>query len=388
MVKMKSTVALVLAAGQGSRLEAVVPKQYHKLGGKAVLRWSLEILCEHAKIDFVRVVISPKDKALYDDAVSGLKLLSPIFGGETRQKSAKNGIESFCEIQPARILIHDGARPFINKTLIDRLLLQLKDEAAVIPALKLTDTLKKLNGKWVEKTIVSSKIWSAQTPQAFIFGDIHAAHRSTSQVNFTDDSSIAEYAGIKVCVVEGLEQNIKITFRRDMDKALDMISQSAENLKVGTGFDVHSFGDGNHLMLCGVKIPFDRGLVGHSDGDVAIHAIVDALLGGIGYGDIGEHFSSDTEEWKNQTSDHFLSYAIRLLDARSAHISHLDLTLICNKPRISEFRDVMRNRLAKIMGISFKKINIKGTTTDGLGFTGRGEGIAAQATVTLIVDDD
>jgi len=388
MLKMKSTVALVLAAGQGSRLNSVVPKQYHKIGGKTVLRWSLETLCQHAKIDYVKVVINPEDKALYEAAIDGLELLDPIFGGATRQESAKNGIESFDKIKPAKILIHDGARPFINKALIERLLLGLEDAAAVIPVIKLTDTLKKLNGGWVEQTVVSNKLWSAQTPQAFAFDDIRVAHKRTSHVNFTDDSSIAEYAGIKVCTVEGLDQNIKITFRRDIDKASNMISCSAKNPKVGTGFDAHSYGDGNHLMLGGIRIPFDKGLVGHSDGDVAIHAIVDALLGGISDGDIGKYFPSNTEEWKNQTSDHFLSYAVGLLDARGARITHVDLILICNKPRISEFRDAMRTKLAKIMGINLKKISIKGTTTDGLGFTGRGEGIAAQATVTLLVDDD
>ena len=388
MIKMKSTVALVLAAGHGSRLDSVVPKQYHKLGKKTVLRWSLEILCNHAKIDCVKVVINPKDKALYDDAVNGLELLKPVFGGATRQESAQGGIESFCKIQPARILIHDGARPFINKSLIDRLLLRLEDAAAVIPVLKLTDTLKELNGERVEKTVISSKLWSAQTPQAFIFDDIRSAHKSASHKNFTDDSSIAEDAGIQVSTVEGLEQNIKITFRRDIKKALDMIWHSPRNLKVGTGFDAHSFGDGDHLMLCGVKIPSEKGLVGHSDGDVAIHAIVDALLGGISDGDIGKYFSSDTEKWKNQTSDYFLTYAVGLLNARDACITHVDLIVICNKPRISEHRDAMRSSLAKIMGINLKNISIKGTTTDGLGFTGRGEGIAAQATVTLLVDDD
>lgn len=385
MIKKRPTVALVLAGGQGTRVGVGLPKQYRKLAGKPLLRWSLETLCQHQKIDYVKVVIHPDDEQLYRDVIADLELLEPVYGGQTRYESSRNGIHSFKELSPGIILIHDGARPFITPKLLDQLILNLTSRMAVVPGVQIVDAIKKIDKGLVEQTVDPSNLWRVQTPQAFQFDAIFSAYQLPSKLNFRDDAAVAQQSGIGVYVIDGLEENIKITVPGDFENALKVIVEKRSHIHVVNGFDVHKFGLGDHVKLCGVKIPFSRGLLGHSDADVALHALVDALLSGIDSGDIGQHFPSNEERWRDRPSEDFLSYTMKLVSENGAKINHIDMTFICNEPRISEFREAMRNKLSKIMGISKKRISLKGTTTDGLGFTGRGEGIAVQATVTMIV---
>ena len=388
MTKERPTVALVLAGGQGTRVGSGIPKQYRKLAGKSLLRWSLETLCQYQAIDHVRVVINPDDEPLYREVITDLELMEPVYGGRTRYESSRNGIESLEKLYPGSILIHDGARPFISPYLLDRLILNLASRQAVVPGLKINDAVKQINHGVIQKTVDSSKLWRIQTPQAFQFDAIFSAYQLPSDLNFRDDAAVVEYSGIEVHVIEGLEENIKITVGKDFEEAIKMLPQEMSKVRVVTGFDAHKFGLGDHVMLCGAKIPFSFGLIGHSDADVALHALVDALLSGINRGDIGQHFPSSEEKWKGQSSKKFLLYAMELVHACRTKVNHIDLTIICNQPRISEFRGVMRDNIREMTGVSEKRISIKGTTTDGLGFTGRGEGIAVQATVTMLVEND
>tara|TARA_Y100000588_G_scaffold288831_1_gene307316 strand:- start:3856 stop:5022 length:1167 start_codon:yes stop_codon:yes gene_type:complete len=388
MTKKRPTVALVLAGGQGTRIGVGLPKQYRKLAGKPLLRWSLETLCNHQGIDHVKVVIHPDSEPLYRDVITNLQLLEPVYGGPTRYESSRNGIQSFKELSPGIILIHDGARPFITPQLLDQLILNLTCRMAVVPGIQIVDALKKVDNRLVEETVDPSNLWRIQTPQAFQFDAISSAYQLPSKLDFKDDAAVAQHSGIGVHVIEGLEDNIKITFPRDFENALKVITEKPSQIHVVSGFDAHKFGLGDHVKLCGIRIPFSLGLIGHSDADVALHALVDALLSGIDRGDIGQHFPSNEEKWRDQPSEEFLSYTMKLVNENGAKINHIDITVICNQPRISEFRDVMRDKLSQIVGISRKRISIKGTTTDGLGFAGRGEGIAVQATVTMIIDNE
>lgn len=385
---MPSTVALVVAAGRGRRMQDEIPKQYLHLGGKPILRWSLETLTDHPRLDGVRVVIHPEDRNLYDQAAEGLKVMNSVQGGESRQKSVSNGLESLAFKNPEIVLIHDGVRPFVGYDLIDRVLDSVEKNAkASVPALPIIDTLKRVEGEEIRETVSRAGLWQVQTPQAFYFKDILAAHRSSTGKELTDDASVAEDAGLSVAVVHGTKDNLKITNQNDLAWARHQLYTGAGSIRVGTGFDVHRFGPGDHLMLCGARIPFSAALVGHSDGDVGIHAVVDALLGAMGSGDIGQYFSSADERWQGANSGLFLSEVVELLESRGGVINHVDVTLICNQPRISDLRTVMVQQLAKIMRIPPTRISIKGTTTDGLGFTGRGEGVAAQAIATISMTD-
>jgi len=388
MKEKQPTVALVLAGGQGTRAGVGLPKQYRNLAGKPLLRWSLETLCRHQKIDHVKVVIRPNDEPLYRDVTAGLQLMEPVYGGETRYQSARNGVQSLKELAPGIILIHDGARPFITPTLLDQLISSLTSRVAVVPGIQIIDAVKKVDNGLVEQAVDLSNLWRIQTPQAFQFDAIFSAYQLVSEHNFRDDAGVAQHSGITVNVIEGLEENIKITIPRDFEKASKIMAEERLQIHVVTGFDAHKFGLGDHVTLCGIKIPCSHGLIGHSDADVALHALVDALLSGIDGGDIGQHFPSNEEKWRNRASDEFLSYTMKLVNENSVKINHIDMTVICNEPRISEFRDAMRNKLSQLVNVSKKRISIKGTTTDGLGFTGRGEGIAVQATVTMVVDNE
>ena len=380
---MHSTVALVLAGGRGNRMKTVTPKQYLDLGGKPVMRWCLEAFIAHPRIDAVRVVISPEDRHLYDQATDGLELLSPIDGGAYRQNSVKNGLESLVSTSPERVLIHDGARPFIKAKLIDDLLDSLLETTGTIPTLPIVNALKTGVDGEVTGTVGGDGLWAAQTPQAFLFRDILGAHRVNANDNLSDDSAVLEATGLKVKMIEGDVVNFKITNPDDLIFARRQLMGKNSSIRVGIGFDAHRFGHGDFIMLCGIKIPFKKSLVAHSDGDVGIHSVVDALLGAINAGDIGTYFPSSDCRWKNVNSDLFLRKAVELVHEQGAHIVHVDLTIICNQPSISVLRDQMRTRMSEIMGISLRQVSIKGKSTDGLGFTGREEGISAQAVSTI-----
>jgi 2-C-methyl-D-erythritol 4-phosphate cytidylyltransferase/2-C-methyl-D-erythritol 2,4-cyclodiphosphate synthase len=379
-------VALIVSSGRGHRFGGEIPKQYLKLGGQSVLVHSIKIFQSHPRIEKIRVVIHPDDQELYDDAVLDLVLLNPIFGGDTRQDSVRLGLESFHDITPKSILIHDAARPFINTHIINQLLETLDEgELGVIPGILQTDTLKRAKNNIVTDTIDRTDLWSVQTPQAFNYQAILKAHRYAGDTQSTDDSSIMEQSGTKVIIIQGSNENFKITIADDLTRGERclLLNEAQKVTRIGIGFDVHRFESGKSVILCGIEIPFSKSLEGHSDADVGMHAITDALFGAIGVGDIGLFFPPNDPQWKDVSSDVFLSRAGKEIANYGAAITNIDLTIICEAPKIANYRDLMRNNIANILNISYAQINIKGTTTERLGFTGRGEGIAAEAVASV-----
>jgi 2-C-methyl-D-erythritol 4-phosphate cytidylyltransferase/2-C-methyl-D-erythritol 2,4-cyclodiphosphate synthase len=381
------TVALIVAAGRGSRMPGDVPKQYRHLHGRPILRHVLETFIAHPSISGVYAVIHPDDRARFADVSLGLDIGPPVLGGDTRQESVRNGLETLAAgAAPERVLIQDGARPLTSPALIDRVIDALGEAEGAVPALPLTDTVKRVDGGAVVETVDRSGLFRAQTPQGFRFQALLSAHESAARnSNFTDDASIAEAAGLSVAVVTGEEHNIKITHDDDMARAAAWLHGVRET-RVGSGFDVHAFGPGGSVRLGGVDIPHSQALAGHSDADVALHALTDAILGAIGDGDIGSHFPPSDPQWHGVDSSQFLNHAANLLRQRHGALVHVDLTIICEQPRIGPHRDTMRARVADILAIDVGRVSVKATTTEGLGFTGRGEGIAAQASVTITVE--
>ena len=382
---MGGCVALILAGGSGTRLGADVPKQYLDLGGRAVLRRSIEAFRNHPAVSAVRVVIGSGDRALYDRAVEGLDLPPPAEGGATRQESGLRGLESLAEFAPDLVLIHDAARPFVDAATIDRVIAALDSHPAALPGVPVADTLKKAEGAplLVGETVDRSGLWRAQTPQGFRYADILAAHRAAAGGTLTDDAAVAQHAGLAVAMVLGSEDNYKITTREDLERAARHLGGHMGEFRTGSGFDVHAFAAGTHVTLCGVDVPHDHGLEGHSDADVAMHALTDAILGAIAEGDIGSHFPPSEAKWKGAPSRVFLEHAAKLVAARGGAISNVDVTIICEVPKVGPHRDAMRASLAGILGIDVGRVAVKATTTEQLGFTGRREGIAAQATATV-----
>jgi 2-C-methyl-D-erythritol 4-phosphate cytidylyltransferase/2-C-methyl-D-erythritol 2,4-cyclodiphosphate synthase len=381
------TAALIVAAGRGDRFGAQVPKQYAQLGGMALLRRTVLVFLHHPSIDRVRVVIGPRpeDRALYEAAVAGLDLMTPVPGGKTRQESVRLGLESFADSPPERVLVHDAARPFADSGLIDRVLDALATADGAIPAVPVVDSLKKSDGDLVAEDVAREGLWHAQTPQAFRFAGILAAHRemASAEAVFTDDASIARAHGLSVKIVEGSTNNFKITTPNDLVRAERHLMSGLRDVRFGQGFDVHRLEPGTHVTLCGVDIPHDAGLSGHSDADVALHALTDALLGAIGDGDIGYHFPPSDEKWRGAPSSIFVEHAAELVRRRGGDIGHVDVTIICEAPRIGPHREAMRHRIAELLAIDVGRVSVKATTTEGLGLTGRREGIAAQAVATV-----
>ena len=376
--------ALIVAAGRGNRAGPGAPKQYRLLGGEPVLRRTASVFSQHPAISSVLAVIHPDDRASYDAACGDLpKLRQPVTGGATRQASVLAGLEALAaEDQPDFVLIHDGARPFVSERLISACIAALASHQGALTALPVTDTIRRASEGLAGETVPRDGLWRAQTPQAFRFSSILEAHRAAAGGDFTDDVAVAAAAGISVALVEGDEDNFKITTGADVERAERMLMRGGET-RTGTGFDVHRFGDGDHVWLCGVKIPHAVGLEGHSDADVGLHALTDAILGAIGAGDIGKHFPPSDPQWKGASSDRFLAHAAGLARRAGAAISNADVTLICEAPKISPYTEAMRARIAAILNIDVSRISVKATTTEGLGFTGRREGIAAQAIATL-----
>ena len=377
-----TAIALIVAAGRGSRFGAAAPKQYVELAGRPVLRHSLETFLKHPRIDEVRVVIHADDRAMYNAAASGLSPLEPVTGGATRQESVRRGLESLRNKAPGIVLIHDAARPLVDSALIDRMLAALAASPGAIPVLPVADTVKRASNGIVQETLDRRTLWRAQTPQAFRYGDIMAAHNAAAGRELTDDAAVAEAAGLAVALVPGQEENFKVTTEADLIRARQLLVPSTD-IRVGNGFDVHRFGPGNKIMLCGIEVPHTQGLVGHSDADVGLHALTDAILGAIGAGDIGLHFSPSDPRWKGADSAQFLSHAASLVKARGGRILSGDITLICERPKVGPHREKMVARVAAILGLEPSRISVKATTTEGLGFTGRAEGIAAQATASI-----
>ncbi len=391
---MAGTVALIVAAGRGHRMGAALPKQYLPLLGHRVLSHAVAAFARLSEIDSVCVAIHPDDRTLYDDAVAPLgraqsaKLLEPVAGGPERQDSVLNGLESLEPSVPGIVLIHDGARPAVDGALIRRTIAALEgaDGAdGAIAAVPVSDTLKRAGDDppRIAGTVERSGLWRAQTPQTFRFAAILAAHRKARGQNLTDDAAIAEAAGLSVALVPGSEDNLKVTTADDLARAERILGGASRETRVGSGFDAHRFGPGDRVMLCGVAVAHDHGLVGHSDGDAGLHALTDAVLGALGRGDIGDHFPSDDPAWRDANSALFARRALEFLREARGEIVFLDVTMLCEAPRLAPHREAMRRRIAEIFAIAPSRVSVKATTTDGLGFLGRGEGIAAQATATL-----
>jgi len=383
---MTGCIALIVGAGRGVRFGGETPKQYRPLNGRAVLRHALERFLGHPGIGDVRVVIHPDDRELYDSAAAGLTLLEPVGGGATRQESVRLGLESLSDLAPETVLIHDAARPFVDDGIISRVLAALESHAGAIPAQPVHDTLKRGEDGRIAVTVDRAGLWRAQTPQGFRYAGILDAHRRLAGESLTDDASLAERLGLDVALVEGSEDNVKITTEADLNRANARFPVPGD-YRTGTGFDVHRFAEGDHMMLCGVEIPCGQGLSGHSDADVGLHALTDALLGAIAEGDIGSHFPPSDAQWRGADSAIFLKAAGDLIAQRGGRIVNADVTLICEAPKIGPHRETMRVRIAEILGIETGRVSVKGTTTERLGFPGRREGIAAQAAATVFLPD-
>jgi len=371
--------ALIVAAGRGQRFGGAGPKQYASLKGEAVLTRTLRAFCAHPGIQTIAVAIHADDQALFEAAARGLPRVFSIIGGATRQDSVRLGLEALAAHNPALVLIHDGARPMVAPALIDRVLGALGDAEGVLPTVPVIDTLKRVDGATVVATVPRENLVRAQTPQGFRFQSILAAHRALAGEALTDDASVMERAGHAVATVPGDETNIKVTTMDDLARLSSLLTET----RTGSGFDVHKFGPGDAVMLCGVKVPHTHGLVGHSDADVALHAATDAILGAIGAGDIGHHFPPSDPKWRGAASHQFLRHAYELLTSRSGALVHIDVTIICERPKVGPHREAMVAEMARILGVSTDRISVKATTTEGLGFTGRQEGIAAQALATV-----
>lgn len=379
-------IALIVAAGESRRMGEGTPKQYRRLAGKSVLRRSVEAFLHHPQVDGVCVVIHPDHRAFYDEAIAGLELLPPAIGGATRQASVKNGLEHLLSEQPpSRVLVHDAARCFVDAATIARVIDGLESAQAVLPVLPVSDTIKQVEQQHVTATIPRAGLFAAQTPQGFDYVALKNLHLNTHSDEATDDAALAEAAGIAVHCVSGSPDNRKLTTAEDWIFA-EMLTQPAIETRTGMGFDVHRLipdAGAKHLMLCGVIVKHTHVLEGHSDADVGLHALVDAILGALCLGDIGTHFPPSDEQWKGADSGAFVRYCAERIAEQGATLTHADITLICEAPKIGPHRDAMRARIADLLGVDVARISIKATTSEGLGFTGRGEGIAAQAVVTL-----
>lgn len=377
-----NVVALIVAAGHGVRAGDGRPKQYRPLDGKPVLRRTIEAFLGQPDIDLVQVVISDEHRPLYDEVTSGLTLPSPINGGDTRQASVRLGLEGLLSIQPNYVLIHDAARPFVNAETIAATVEALKTHDGALPVLAVSDTLKRLRDSFVDTTVSRENLGSAQTPQGFRFDKILAAHRAARDTSVTDDAAIAERAGLRVAAIPGSRLNLKLTTPEDFVIAEALLA-NAGTLRTGQGFDVHRFGPGDHVWLCGLRVEHTHGLIGHSDADVGLHSLTDALLGAAALGDIGQHFPPSDERWRGAASHIFLTHAALLIAERGGRIEHVDVTLICERPKVAPHRAAMVARIAELLSLDARRVSVKATTTEGLGFTGRGEGIAAQAIATV-----
>jgi 2-C-methyl-D-erythritol 4-phosphate cytidylyltransferase/2-C-methyl-D-erythritol 2,4-cyclodiphosphate synthase len=387
---------LVVAAGRGARAGAGGPKQYRTLAGRQVLTRTLEALLNGAPEARALVTIHHDDLDLYQGAVAPLpnslraRLLDPVFGGDTRQDSVCNGLEAIAALgapDDAPVLIHDAARPFVAPGLIARALDAARDRGAAVPGLAVIDTIKKVaEDERIVATPERATLRAVQTPQAFRLGLILAAHRAVRADGcreLTDDAAVAEWAGHCVFVFPGEAENFKLTTAEDFLRAENRMLTDLPDIRTGQGFDVHAFGEGDHVWLGGVQVPHDHGLVGHSDADVLLHAITDAVLGAIADGDIGAHFPPSDPQWRGAASDRFLRHAVERVAARGGRVAHIDATLICERPKVGPHRDAIRARIAEIMDLPLDRVAVKATTSERLGFTGRQEGIAALAMATV-----
>jgi len=380
--------AVIVAAGRGYRAGGDTPKQYRAVAGEPVIRPTLTAFLRHPDIAAVQPVIHPDDAGAFHSAAAGLDaILPPVHGGATRQASVRAGLRALRGAAPDLVLIHDAARPFLSGDLISRAIAAAKAHGAAVPAVAVTDTVKRVDEEdMVSETLDRSRLRTIQTPQAFAYDLIVAIHEraaAAGREDFTDDAALAEWAGHRVNVFPGERTNVKLTTNDDFERAEALRMAALADVRTGNGFDVHAFGDGDHVMLGGVRIPHARGVTGHSDADVVLHALVDAILGALAEGDIGVHFPPSDPQWRGASSDRFLAFACERVRARSGMIAHLDVTIVCEAPRVGPHRDAMRARIADIAGIPSGRVGLKATTSEKMGFTGRGEGLVAMATATV-----
>lgn len=381
--------ALIVAAGKGSRFGSPIPKQYEMLLGRPLLAWTLDAFLKDGRIGLIQVVIRPEDRSRYDAAISACRearrdaLLPPVAGGESRQDSVRAGLEGLSSRAPRHVLIHDAARPFVSPHIIGRVIAALDEAPGAIPALPVFDSLRRGDGGRLCGIVERDGLYRVQTPQGFRFDAIVDAHRRAPGNGATDDAALLQAAGLDVLIVPGDEDNFKVTEAADMARAERVVMSRLDDVRTGNGFDVHGFGPGDHVTLCGIRVPHSHGLVGHSDADAGLHALTDAILGAIGEGDIGAAFPPSDARWRGADSAIFLKHAADQVAARGGVIAHLDVTLICEAPKIGPHRAAMKARIAEILGLSLDRVSVKATTTERLGFTGRREGLAAQATATI-----
>jgi 2-C-methyl-D-erythritol 4-phosphate cytidylyltransferase / 2-C-methyl-D-erythritol 2,4-cyclodiphosphate synthase len=385
--------AVVVAAGRGLRAGGggggggAVPKQYREFFGAPLVRASLATFSRHREISAVQPVIHPDDAPLYRSASNGLSLLPPVHGAATRQGSVRAGLEALQPHRPDFVLVHDAARPFASDALVTRAIAAARANTAAVPVMPVADTVKTVDAAGtVIETLDRARLRLVQTPQAFAYAALLDAHRrakAAGRDDFTDDAALAEWAGLSVSTFEGEAENVKLTTEEDFTRAEAGELARLGDVRTGFGFDVHPFGDGDHVTLGGVRISHAHGLSGHSDADVVLHALVDAILGALAEGDIGVHFPPTDPQWRAASSDRFLAFAVERVRARRGRIAHLDVTVVCEAPRIGPHRDAMRKRIAEIAGVPVTRVGLKATTSEKMGFTGRGEGLAAFATATL-----
>jgi 2-C-methyl-D-erythritol 4-phosphate cytidylyltransferase / 2-C-methyl-D-erythritol 2,4-cyclodiphosphate synthase len=386
-----AVLAVIVAGGSGIRAGGSLPKQYQTVGGKPVIRWTLEAFLSHPLISNVQTVIGMGHEELFAKATEGLKnLLQPVSGGGTRQDSCRAGLEACVFLNPTKVLIHDAARPFLSSDLISNVVRELDYAAAVIPGLPVADTMKYAPSGVIERTVDRSSLWFVQTPQGFQFEKILDAHRfalAEGKTTFTDDAAVAEFAGLPVQILAGEQRNRKLTTSHDIAEADRehglKLYESLPDIRMGQGIDFHIFEKGDHVWLCGVKIRHTHKLKGHSDADVALHAITDAILGAIGEADIGQHFPPSDKQWKNASSSIFIAKAMELLKARGGMLANVDLTILAEAPRIGPFVSEMKTALSAMLELGQDRIAIKATTTEKMGAIGRKEGMSAQAIATV-----
>ena len=379
---MSRLAVLIVAAGKGERAGMGLPKQYESLAGEPMLRRTVRAFAGMP----IQVVIGPGQQDLADKALAGLDLPAPVTGGATRQESVRLGLDALAREAPDFVLIHDAARPLISRKVIDDVVRALENGAdGALPMVAASDTLRRREGDGRWSLVPRENLYRAQTPQGFVYAKIAAAHRTHAAQDVTDDVALAELAGMRIEMVEGEEKNIKVTRKEDFALAESLMAkdQRSGDIRTATGYDVHKFTDGDHIWLCGLKVPHTHGLEGHSDADVGLHAITDALLGCIGEGDIGQHFPPTDERWRGAASWKFLDHAASLVREKGGVINHVDVTLICERPKVGPHREAMKAKIAEILKIEPSRVSVKATTTEGLGFTGRREGIAAQAIATV-----
>lgn len=381
------TAAIIVAAGRGLRAGPGGPKQYRSIGGRTVVAHALDAFCQHPGVNWVQPVCHADDSVPFAEATQGLSYLPPVPGGATRQASVFAGLRALASIAPDVVLIHDAARPFVSAAVIGRAIESASATGAAIPTVAVADTIKEVDAAGsVVGTPVRANLRIAQTPQSFRFDKILAAHERAAREgrdDFTDDAALAEWAGLTVATFEGDHLNMKLTTPEDFAREEARLGAALGDIRTGTGYDVHAFGDGDHLMICGVRVPHTRGFLAHSDGDVGLHALVDAILGALADGDIGAHFPPSDPKWKGASSDRFLEDAVRRVRERGGRIASLEVTLICERPKIGPLRDAMRARIAEIANVPVSRVSVKATTSERLGFTGREEGMASTASATI-----